>query len=356
MLRIDPAPKLDYSQVMMVPQYRADGPASRNAVLLKNDQGVIPVIAANMDGVGTFQVARALCAFDMMTALHKHYKVEELVEFFTSTLEASYTKNVLYSMGISAQDMRKFHHFYEAVKTKMKVLPTICIDVANGYTEDFASAIKYIKECYPVKIMAGNVVTRQGVLNLGLAGADIIKIGVGPGSVCTTRKLTGIGFPQFSAVIECVEAAKNVGVKVVADGGCQNPGDVAKAFAAGADYVMLGGMFAGHDEGGGEDYREGGTFECGWDPLKPVTHKRFYGMASKTAQHKHNGGLAEYRASEGKDVLVPYRGPIAGTVRELLGGLRSSCAYQGCRNLKDISEDVQFIIVSNQTNHIFGVS
>lgn len=365
MLRIDPAPKLDYSQVMMVPQFRADGPASRNNVYLENEQHIVPIIAANMDGVGTFEMARALCEFNMMTALHKHYKVEELVEFYLNVLEPTYVPNVLYSMGINGEDLRKFHHFYLGVSGKMNAyLPTVCVDVANGYTAATASAIRYLKQAYPIKIMAGNVVTVDGVNHLAEAGADIIKIGVGPGSVCTTRNLTGIGYPQFSAVLECVRSRYHDGKRVtfVADGGITNPGDAAKAFAAGADYVMLGGMLAGHQEGGGEPCDVAGNEHYiqgaqGFTPnYMPLTHRKFYGMASKTAQDAHNGGVAEYRASEGKEVLVPYRGPVKNTVKEILGGLRSSCAYQGCRKLSELAEDPQFIIVSNQTNNIFGAA
>jgi GMP reductase len=378
MIRIDPAPKLDYSQVMLVPRYSQDGPSSRNSVYLKNKDYIIPVIAANMDGVGTFEMARELCRWDLMTALQKHYTLEELLEFYLHTLEEGYTKNVVYSMGINQPDLIKWKNFYEELTARGHVIPTVCVDVANGYTEATADAIRWIKSSFNTTIMAGNVVTREGVFRLAEAGANIIKIGVGPGSVCTTRKLTGTGYPQFSAVLECVQAAKAwvekfpfpithgprvmQPPKIVADGGITCPGDVAKAFAAGADYVMIGGMFAGHDEGGGtpcdalgnEKYIQGATGTI--FNYAPMSHRKFYGMASKCAQDKHNGGVAEYRASEGKEVVVPYRGKVSNTVKELLGGLRSACAYQGCQHLEDISSDVQFIQVANQTNNIFGAS
>jgi GMP reductase len=358
MIRVDPVPKLDYSQVMMVPRSSKDGPSSRMGVILRNADEIIPIIAANMDGVGTFEMARQLASFNMMTALHKHYRLGELVEFYNQ-LDQSHVKNVIYSMGINTEDVRKFHDFYEAADFTM---PSVCIDVANGYTEATAEAIQYIKRNYQVKIIAGNVVTPDGVERLAAAGADIIKVGIGPGSVCTTRKLTGIGYPQFSAVLECAQIAHGCRTKIIADGGITCPGDVAKAFAAGADYVMIGGMFAGHDEGGGEPcdalgntkYIQGATGIT--LNFAPIDHRKFYGMASKAAQDKHNGGVAEYRASEGKEVLVPYRGPVANTIKELLGGLRSACAYLGVRELKDISDDVQFIQVQNTTNNIFGVS
>jgi len=256
-------------------------------------------------------------------------------------------------MGISDSDHEKYKEFIFHIDTH----PMICIDVANGYTNKVRHFIRKIRDTYRPVIMAGNVVTIEGVSRLAEAGADIIKIGIGPGSVCTTRKMTGTGYPQFSAVLECAEFVDKYlkNIRIVADGGITCPGDAAKAFAAGADYVMIGGEFAGHDEGGGSPCSVLGDIS----PIMSnnsyyTTHRKFYGMASKTAQDMYNGGVADYRASEGKEVLVPYRGPIANTLSNYLGGLRSACTYQGVRNLSDISINAKFIRVSRQLNNIFG--
>ena len=197
---------------------------------------------------------------------------------------------------------------------------------------------------YPEKIIiAGNVVTAEQTEALILAGADIVKVGIGPGSVCTTRKVTGVGYPQLSAVIECADAAHGLGGHVMADGGCTCPGDVAKAFGAGADFVMLGGMLAGHDECAGEEVLEGDT-----------RYKVFYGMSSDTAMNKHSGGVATYRASEGKTVRVKYRGPVSETVQQILGGLRSACTYVGATEIKHLPKCTTFVKVYRQLNTVYG--
>jgi GMP reductase len=192
-------------------------------------------------------------------------------------------------------------------------------------------------------IVAGNVVTGEMVEELLLSGADIVKVGIGPGSVCTTRVKAGVGYPQLSAVIECADAAHGLGGRIISDGGCTCPGDVAKAFGGGADFVMLGGMFAGHDESGGELVERGGQ-----------QFKLFYGMSSSTAMSMHAGEVALYRASEGKTVEVPYRGPIKETVREILGGVRSACTYVGAASLKELTKRTTFILVQEQENRAFS--
>jgi GMP reductase len=223
-------------------------------------------------------------------------------------------------------------------------LRMICLDVANGYTELFVSFLKRVRAAFPKHtIIAGNVVTGEMCEELILSGADIVKVGIGPGSVCTTRKLTGVGYPQLSAVVECADAAHGLGGLVVSDGGCTCPGDVAKAFGAGADFVMMGGMLAGHAEGGGEDVVIGGQH-----------FRQFYGMSSEVAMEKYSGGVADYRASEGKSTHVPYRGPAKDTILQILGGIRSSCTYVGAKSLKEISKRTTFIRVTAQLNEIFS--
>jgi len=225
----------------------------------------------------------------------------------------------------------------------------LCVDVANGYTEMFSNFIYQLRLNFSkLVIIAGNVVTGDMTQELILNGADIVKCGIGPGSVCTTRIQTGVGYPQLSSVIECADAAHGLGGHIIADGGCVSSGDVAKAFGGGADFVMLGGMLSGHDEGGGEYILED-------DNPEPIGVK-FYGMSSETANEKHFGGLKDYRASEGKEVIVPYRGRIDNTVQTILGGVRSSCTYVGARRIKDLTKCTTFVKVYNTHNTIFGDS
>jgi GMP reductase len=227
----------------------------------------------------------------------------------------------------------------ENILNAHKHIRFICLDVANGYTEKFVNYVRTIRGLFPEHvIIAGNVVTREMTEALILAGANIIKAGIGPGSVCTTRKVAGVGYPQLSCIMECADAAHGLGGYVLSDGGCTCPGDVAKAFGAGADFVMIGGMFAGTDEAAGETTEEG---------------KEFYGMSSATAMVKHSGGVATYRAAEGKKVFVKEVGPVASVMQQILGGVRSACTYVGAARLKDLSKCTTFIRVNRQLNNIF---
>ena len=298
----------------------------------------VPIMAANMDTVGTFEMALTLADKKLFTAIHKHYSVEEWNEFLTKAPKGI-ENFIALSTGTGSQDFDKIARILSA-NPQLKYL---CIDVANGYSEHFVSFVKQTRKKYHDKvIIAGNVVTGEMVEELLLAGADIIKVGIGPGSVCTTRIKTGVGYPQLSAIIECADAAHGLGGQIISDGGCSTPGDVAKAFGAGADFVMLGGMLAGHDESGGEITERDGK-----------TYKKFYGMSSSTAMDKHAGGVAEYRASEGKTVEVPYRGKVDNTVQDILGGIRSTCTYVGASQLKELSKRTTFIRVAEQENRIY---
>jgi GMP reductase len=236
---------------------------------------------------------------------------------------------------------------FELLQRKMATnngIKMICIDVANGYREVFLQFVKRVRDAFPDKIViAGNVATREMTEALILAGADVVKVGIGPGSVCTTRKVAGVGYPQLSAIAECADAAHGLNGHVMSDGGCSSPGDVAKAFAAGADFVMLGGMLAGHDESGGEIFEDGNG----------KTYKSFYGMSSAKAMEQHYGEVAEHRAPEGKEVRVPYRGSLEATVQSILGGIRSACSYVGARRIKDLPKCTTFIRVSMTTNEVY---
>jgi GMP reductase len=342
-MRIEYDVKLDFKDVLIRPkrsvlQSRSEVSLERE-FRFKHAGGTwkgIPIIAANMDHTGTFEVATELAKHQLMTALAKFISVDDMQKFATE--QAGTFASCFVSIGISETDFEKL-----SALSKLINFPFICLDAANGYTEKYVSFLTRLRNAYPEKvIMAGNVVTGEMVEELILSGADIVKIGIGPGSVCTTREKTGVGYPQLSAIIECADAAHGLGGHVSADGGCVTPGDVAKAFAAGADFIMLGGMFAGHDECSGEIFKENGK-----------SFKRFYGMSSKEAMEIHHGSVAEYRASEGRSVNVPYRGPIKDTVFDILGGVRSTCTYVGAQRLKELSKRTTFIRVSKQLNEVF---
>ena len=335
-MRIIEDVKLDYKDVLITP--KRSTLSSRSQVNLErtftfrsgNSWKGVPIIAANMDGVGTLLMDEELNKHKMMVALTKHYSEEELINQFALRYYST-----VYSMGISNADLYKFNKVYESDIAKNFNI-RVCIDVANGYTQSFVDFIKQFREDHPnVLLMAGNVVTPEMTEELILAGVDIVKVGIGPGSVCTTRKMTGIGYPQLSAVIECADAAHGLKGHIIADGGCSVPGDVVKAFAAGADFVMLGGMLAGHKEGGASVFGE----------------NKFYGMSSETAMDLHNGGVANYRASEGKTVEIPYRGEVSRTLQDILGGLRSACTYVGASELKELSKRTTFVRVTQQLNN-----
>lgn len=344
-MRIESDLKLGFKDVMFRP--KRSTLKSRSQVSLEREYKFlhspfkwkgVPIMAANMDTVGTFQAALALAEKQLFTAVHKHYSIEEWNAFMQKAPK-EIINYIAVSTGTGKKDVEKVQSIFEQ-NTSLQFL---CIDVANGYSEHFVNFVKKMRNLLPEKvIIAGNVVTGEMVEELLLSGADIVKVGIGPGSVCTTRVKTGVGYPQLSAIIECADAAHGLGGHIISDGGCSVPGDVAKAFGAGADFVMLGGMLAGHDESGGELVERNGKM-----------YKLFYGMSSDTAMNKHAGGVAEYRASEGKTVEVPYRGPIEDTVLDILGGLRSTCTYVGAAQLRELSKRTTFIRVTEQENRVF---
>lgn len=345
-MRIEHDIKLGFKDVMIRP--KRSTLKSRSQVTLERDFNFlnskvnwkgIPIMAANMDTVGTFEMALALADQKLFTAIHKHYSIEQWNAFLNSAPK-NITDYIAISTGTGKEDTKKLQSVFEAHPE----LKFICIDVANGYSEHFANFVQQTRKRYPEKvIIAGNVVTGEMVEQLLLSGADIVKVGIGPGSVCTTRVKTGVGYPQLSAIIECADAAHGLGGQIISDGGCATPGDVAKAFGAGADFVMLGGMFAGHTESGGELILHNGE-----------QYKQFYGMSSSTAMDKYVGGVAEYRASEGKTVEVPYKGDVKDTLQDILGGLRSTCTYVGAQRLKELTKRTTFIRVAEQENLVYG--
>ena len=329
--------KLDFNDVLIRP--KRSTLSSRSGVNIEKTyrylnsgitETIVPIIAANMDTVGTFAMSDQLEQERMQTCLHKYYTLDDLVDFFGKATRL----NTFYTIGIKEEDVEKL---ISVLDPGWSEVYKICIDVANGYQKVFVDHVKRIRDSFPHScIMAGNVCTPEMVSELLISGgADIVKIGIGPGSVCTTRRITGCGYPQISAIIECADAAHGLGGHICADGGCRHPGDVVKAFAAGADFVMLGGMFAGTDECEGEwQYNDGNK------------SLKFYGMSSEDAMKAHNGGVGTYRTSEGKSTSVEYKGPVMNVIQEITGGLRSACAYVGARTLKDLPKCATFVRVN----------
>jgi len=373
-MRIDQDVKLDYSDVLIRP--KRSTLKSRSQVRLErkfkfrnyeppfpenikdHHYDGIPIMAANMDGVGTMEMADTLATGEIFTCLVKTYTAEELIQYFYGD-GLNRTDYVAMSIGTSESDYNKLEQVYAKCEDNLKY---VCMDIANGYSDHFAARVRKVRKAFPdLVIIAGNVVTGEMTEELILSGADIVKVGIGPGSVCTTRIQTGVGYPQLSAVIECADAAHGLGGHIIADGGCTCPGDVAKAFAAGADFVMLGGMLAGHDEGGGEVitkiYETDEVVKTDDNFYEAVYKEKqfvqFYGMSSDAANTKHFGGLKDYRSSEGREVLVPYRGEVATTVQDLLGGIRSTCTYAGALKLKQLSKCTTFVRVNNQFNRTY---
>jgi len=357
-MRIDNELKLDYNDVLFRP--KRSEMASRSEVDLsktytfRNSGAVyngIPIMAANMDGVGTFNIAATLKEHGLFTCLVKNYELED----WKDNQDLFFPENTAISTGVTKEDLAKT----KKIIKQNSSIKYICIDVANGYSEKFLEVVSKYRDLYPdLVIMAGNVVTPDITEELILRGTDIVKVGIGPGSVCTTRIKTGVGYPQLSAVIECADAAHGLGGHIIADGGCSTPGDVAKSFGAGADFVMLGGMLAGTTQGGGEViHKKYRTNEVGWKGVMDDVYKtqaviKFHGMSSTRAQEK-NGGTKNYRASEGRVVEVPFRGDVESIVRDILGGLRSTCTYVGARTLKELPKRTTFIRCTNTHNKVY---
>jgi GMP reductase len=293
----------------------------------------VPIMTSNMDTIGTIEMYNVLSTYQMITCFHKHYELDD----YPDNLNREF---YMISTGILDRDWIKLGKLITRLNPKF-----VCVDVANGYMYEFTKFVKKLHDTYPeIVITCGNIVSREMAEELIInCGADIVKVGIGSGSCCTTRIQTGVGMPQLSAVIECSDAAHGVGGCIISDGGIKNAGDVSKAFGAGADFVMLGSMMAGHDESAGEIQEIDGE-----------KVKIFYGMSSDTAMQKYHGGVAKYRSSEGKTVKVSYKGPVADTVDSILGGVRSTCTYIGARRMKDMAKCTTFVRVNRQVNTIYN--
>ena len=349
-MKIDTEIKLDFSDVLLRPKRSTLN--SRNEVVLERELKFthskqtwtgIPIIVSNMDTVGTLEMLKVTSKCNMLTCLHKYIKVEDIID--TCKEHPTITNNMILSTGISKNDWKRLEETMDSLKQNNIVIKFICVDVANGYMISLIDFCKQVRHHYPdVTLIAGNVVTREVVEELIInGGVDIVKVGIGSGSVCTTRLQTGVGMPQLSAVLECSDAAHGVGGHIISDGGIVVPGDMAKGFGGGADFIMSGSMFSGHDECAGDIVEENGK-----------QYKLFYGMSSDTAMDKYHGGVAKYRSSEGKTVKIPYKGPVEDTIRSFLGGIRSSCTYVGAKRLKDLPKCTTFLRVTNQVNNKYS--
>lgn len=332
-MRILQEVRLDFDDVLFVPK-RSTLSSRKDVQLLRMykfkhtlqpSYWGIPIMAANMDTVANIPTAIALQKFDMFTCLHKFVPFKDIVDAVKD--ESLNVENFAITIGMNKDVLVELIAIEE-------YFDFLCIDVANGYTETFSEFVKVVRELFPGKILiAGNVCTGDMTSELILAGADIVKVGIGPGSMCKTRLKAGVGMPQLSAIIECADAAHGMGGRIIADGGCKYPADIAKAIGAGADFVMVGSMFAAHDEN--SEFDEEG-------------YAQVYGMSSNAAMKKHYGGTSAYKTSEGRVARIKGRGPISNTVQDILGSLRSTCAYVGAESLKDLSKCTTFVMVNNQ--------
>ena len=344
-MHLDNEIKLDYKDVLLKPKRstlssRRDVKMTRSFTFRNSNETYecCPIVASNMDGVGTFSMAKVIQDYKMMTTITKTTTLEQWKQAVGNGIKLKYVSVCTGTNKLWTDDAEDYITMQKVLKSFPDV-KFITIDVANGYHTNFSDFIARVRDEYPDKtIIAGNVVTAEMTEELIIRGADIVKVGIGPGSVCTTRTMAGVGVPQFSAVMECADAANGVGGHIVADGGCTQPGDVAKALGAGAHFVMLGGMLAGHNES--EVQLKDGKRE-------------FYGMSSDRAREIHGKRKDGYRGNEGRKVILPDRGPVKETIEDLLGGVRSSCTYIGARRLKDIPKCASFVRCNQPLNTVF---
>ena len=343
-MKIEEDVKLDYSDVLIRPKRttlssRSEVDLERTITFPTSKQTWkgIPIIAANMDTIGTYEMYQVFSQYKIITAFHKFYTLEDYQKM-SPNLDTDY---FMVSTGISKVDMEKTEEILNNIPAKF-----ICVDVANGYMDKLVDFCATMREKFPNHIIvAGNVVTREVSEALIIKGkVDIVKVGIGPGSACTTRLKTGVGMPQLSAISECADAAHGMNGFVIGDGGITCPGDVSKGFGAGADFIMIGGQFSGHDENPGDIIVDETTNQ---------KYKQFYGMSSETAMKTHYGKKASYRSSEGRTLRVKYKGPLKETIEDILGGVRSTCTYINASKIKYISKCCTFVRVNHQLNTFF---
>ena len=342
-MNIEQKTYLDFSDVLIKPKRsklnsRSEVDLWRNFQFRNCDETIecVPICAANMSTTGCFGIAKYLSQIRLLSALHKHYAESEYSDFFVANKVAN--NRVFYSMGSNKEDLEKLRKVVFLVRDRpnYSYFPDLLmIDVANAYCESFVDFVKKIRDEFPDSILCcGNIATPEMTEQLILSGADIVKVGIGPGAVCKTRMVAGVGIPQLSSIIECADAAHGLDGYIMADGGINCPADAAKAFGAGADFIMLGTFFAGAKECEGE-----------WIKKDNKRYLKHFGMASREAMEKYNG-VSNYRASEGECIEIEEKGSIENIVQELLGGIRSACSYTGSARLKDLPKCTTFIKVN----------
>lgn len=346
-MRIEDDIKLDYSDVLLKPKRstlksRAEVNLEREFKFYhsKKTWNGIPIMTSNMATCGTFEMAKILSEYRIITTFHKYYTIEEYKKFFKNFNNPDY---ICYTLGIRDRDIEQLK---EMIKEKViNNFSFICIDVPNGYLENFLETIKLVRKLCPEHIIiAGNVVSNEMTEEIILSGADIVKVGIGPGSACTTRRMTGVGYPQLSAVIECSDAAHGISNEngvglIIADGGQVYPSCVAKAFCGGADFNMFGSMFSGFEQSGGKNIEKNGKL-----------YKEYYGSSSNKAMIENYGQKDKHRASEGRYTLIPHKGDLNNFLQDLFGSLRSTGTYIGARKLKEFSKRATFVRVNRQLN------
>ncbi|MEC8339668.1 MAG: GMP reductase [Nanoarchaeota archaeon] len=346
-MRIEEDIKLDYQDVLLKPKRstlisRKDVELEREFTFYhspKKWRGV-PIMTANMATCGTFELAKLLSEYKLITILHKYYSIEQYEKFFKTYDNPDY---IGFSIGMRDKDLELLDTIIE--KNLINNFSFICIDVPNGYLEKFSQTIRDVrKKCPEHIIIAGNVVSNEMTEELILNGADIVKVGIGPGSACTTRRMTGVGYPQLSAVIECADAAHGISNAqgcglIIADGGQVHPSCVAKAFCGGADFNMFGSMFSGFEESGGETIEKNGK-----------KYKEYFGSSSNKAMIDFYGKKDSHRASEGRYTLRPHKGSIRDFIQDLFGALRSTGTYIGAKKIKEFTKRATFVRVSRQLN------
>ena len=344
-MRINYDAKLNFEDVLLQPKRstlssRKDVDMTRNFTFRNSGKQMnfLPIFASNMDGVGTFSMAKVLQDYKMMTVITKTTGIDQWRQAVGNGVRLQSVSVCTGTNVMWDKDAQDWATMQDVLKS-FPDIKMITVDVANAYHQNMVDFIKKVRDEYPNKIIvAGNVVTPEMTEELIINGADVVKIGIGPGSVCTTRTMTGVGVPQFSAILDCADAANGVDGHIMADGGCVYPGDIAKAFGGGAHMVMIGGMLAGHDES--EQEIVDGKVE-------------FYGMSSDRAREKHGKRKDGYRGNEGRLISLPYRGPVKHTVEDILGGVRSACTYIGARRLKDMPKCASFVTTNNVINRVY---
>lgn len=340
--------KLDYNDVLIVPQRTTL--KSRSQVCLTRDVQFkhsrqqwsgLPVISSNMDTVTNLETFKLLKRRQMISCFPKYLNKHWI--HTGPPPELSDTDYYMLSTGTNDEDITNVIHLISILKEKGIHPKFLCFDVANGYMINLINTCHRLRKAMPnVTFMAGNIVTPHGVKDLVVDGlVDIIKVGIGSGALCTTRKVTGVGYPQLSAVLECAEKAHELGAHIVADGGVTMVGDISKAFCAGGDFVMLGSMLAGHDSSPGDIITEKGKL-----------YKITYGMSSTIANNKYAGGLKNYKTPEGKVVKMLCKGKMEDTLMRIEGGIRSTCTYIGAHDINEMSHKGSFIVVNNQYNNV----